>query len=716
MNSRIFATLNPRFLSTLAVGLSIALNGAAADNPAARGRQVISLNGTWEIAEGSKETFPTQFEAQVPVPGLVDQAQPPFIGVGADVTLREAFWYRRTFSIVGDVPPTAHLKIHKAAFGAQVWINRRPVGGSLASFTPNLYDIGKVLRSGGSPNEVLIRVLAHRRFLPPSIPGGWDFEKYKYLPGLFDSVEVILSGTPSIVRVQTAPDLIARAVRLQATLRNDGLPTVAGASFIVREAKSRREVGRAESNHLPLANGEEKIFDANLSLSDCHLWSPEDPFLYELETTTGPDTLRTRFGMRSFRFDAATGRAILNGQPYYLRGSNITLYRFFEDDARGDLPWRPDWVRSLHRKMKSMNWNSLRYCIGFPPEFWYDIADEEGLLIQDEFPIWLLGDAPEKPEAAQLVPQYTAWMQERWNHPSVVIWDAQNESQTAETGKALQAVRHLDLSDRPWDNGWAEPQSPTDCVEAHPYLMINAWQGKDVFRMRDMPTVSPVPPLQEAQRKLQVPILINEYAWLWLTRDGQPTSLTDKVYEQLLGPNSTVAQRRHLYARTLAAKTEFWRAHRKCAGVLHFCALGYSRPGHVPRPIGGATSDHWLDVEKLVFEPEFERYVKDAFAPVGLMIDFWAEQQRAGTTVEVPVIVINDTAQRWEGDVVLTVRAAGKRVSKQTIRGILDPAGATTLVFQPTLPGTATDCQFEATLAGPTGPVSSLRDFKTTGP
>ena len=66
-------------------------------------------------------------------------------------------------------------------------------------------------------------------------------------------------------------------------------------------------------------------------------------------------------------------------------------------------------------------------------------------------------------------------MRERWNHPCVVIWDAQNESHTAETGKALQAVRQLDLSNRPWENGWAEPQSPTDCVESHPYLFSRGW-------------------------------------------------------------------------------------------------------------------------------------------------------------------------------------------------------------------------------------------------
>ena len=79
-----------------------------------------------------------------------------------------------------------------------------------------------------------------------------------------------------------------------------------------------------------------------------------------------------------------------------------------------------------------------------------------------------------------------------------------------------------------------------------------------------------------------MPIIINEYAWLWLNRDGTPTCLTDKVYEKLLGPELDDRAARELYARYLAAKTEFWRAHRECAGVLHFCGLGYSRPATSP--------------------------------------------------------------------------------------------------------------------------------------
>ena len=77
------------------------------------------------------------------------------------------------------------------------------------------------------------------------------------------------------------------------------------------------------------------------------LWSPENPFLYELETSTGGDSVFTRFGVREFRFETATKRAYLNGKVYFLRGSNITLHRFFDDPQCRALPWDESWVRKL---------------------------------------------------------------------------------------------------------------------------------------------------------------------------------------------------------------------------------------------------------------------------------------------------------------------------------------------------------------------------------
>jgi len=671
--------------------------------PARAGRTVVSLDGQWEIAEGSMGSVPTQFEHRVPVPGLVDEARPPFAEVGQQSTRREAFWYRRTFRVKGEVPAVATLKLHKAAYGSRVFLNGVLLGEHLTSFTPGYFDARPALRGNDALNELVIRVGATREALPPTVASGWDYEKIRYIPGLFDSVELILSGTPNIVRVQVAPDIAHQAIRVQAVVRNAGAKASSQLVLKVREVRSGRLAGEASSEQIALEPNTEHTVDLRIPIRHCRLWSSEDPFLYELEASTGQDTLRTRFGMREFRLDHDTGRAVLNGRPYFLRGSNVTLYRFFEDPQCADHPWREDWVRALHRAFKSMHWNALRYCIGFPPESWYRIADEEGILIQDEFPIWGGGPKswPAELTSEHLAQEYTEWMQERWNHPCVVIWDAQNETSTTETGKALRAVRGLDLSDRPWDNGYGQPQSPRDSFESHPYLFSNP-----NFKLSGLARVSGVPNGNARANTSNNPIIINEYDWLWLNRDGSPTTLTRKVYENLLGTNATAAQRWHLSARYNAALTEFWRAHRACAGVLHFCGLGYSRTN-------GQTCDNFIDLEKLRFEPEFQRYMADAFAPVGLMINEWRAQLPAGKELDVPVVVINDLYQDWKGKVRLCVLRGGKVCGEQIRPCKVAALGQTNLRFTCAVPSDPGEYQLEAALlGGGRQTVRSLRDFK----
>ena len=360
-----------------------------------------------------------------------------------------------------------------------------------------------------------------------------------------------------------------------------------------------------------------------------------------------------------------------------------------------------------------MNWNSIRYCIGFPPEMWYRIADEEGLLIQDEFPVW---GKPESLDSDVLTAEYTQWLQSRWNHPCVVIWDAQNETITKETGIAIGNVRHLDLSNRPWDNGWSEPQKDTDSMETHPYLFsryqknIPAPEGP----LAEFLTEAQIPQNGPTQRSLSKenfddhPIIINEYAWLWLNRDGSTTTLTDNVYKNMLGPDSTTEQRRDVYARYLAALTEYWRSHRKCAGVLHFCGLGYSR-SEEPR---GQTSDHFIDLENLIFEPLFERYVKDAFSPVGIMIDRWESTYEAGSDIEIPVAVINDLYDDYEGNVTLKITDGEKVVFSDSSSISVPGLGRNIVKLHVTIPESARTYRLTAELPLEKGNlVQSVREF-----
>ena len=653
---------------------------AFAQNKAEGKRNTISLNGKWQIAEGAKEVIPKNFDHTVQVPGLVSLAVPSFKNVGPKVEdrrnisqsdpLREAFWYRRTFTVKGSIPARATLKVSKAMYGTKVFLNGVDLGEHLPCFTPGFFNVKDAIKEG--VNEIVIRVGSSRDAVPLSIPSGFDFEKEHYIPGIYDDVKLVLSGTPNIIRVQTIPDIFNRQVSLQIDLQNSGEMKTSDLTFYIKEVKSGKIAGELKKEIKLPSPGKDTLIYVTVPIKDCHLWSPEDPFLYNLEVSTEVDKYNTRFGMREFHFDPITKKGVLNGKPYFMRGSNITLYRFFEDERCKDLPWDSKWVRNLHKSFKKFHWNSLRYCIGLAPEEWYRIADEEGFLIQDEFPIWYGGKGwnvwPKELKSDELVKEYTEWMHESWNHPSVVIWDASNENvsdngKTDETGKAVWEVRNLDLSNRPWDNSYSPHRAPNDVYESHPYH----FQNSD-FKLKDIAKVSVIPEGNQHKNNGSFPVIINEYGWLWLNRDGTPTTLTEKLYKNLLGGNSTTAQRRHLYATYTAAETEFWRCHRNAAAVLHFTALGYSRSD-------GQTSDHFIDPAKLEYESEFVKYMPDAFSPVGIMLDEWGNEIETSKPHQFNMIAINDLEPVWSGEVHLQILKEGKIVIDKSLQLTIPPYG-----------------------------------------
>lgn len=663
-------------------------------------RRTISLEGTWKIAEGSMTEAPELYDHTVPVPGLISMATPAFKEVGPKVsdrrsliqddTLRQAFWYYRTFNLDGPVPEVAIIKVAKAMFGTKVYLNGRDMGEHLPCFTPGYFDVKDALKTG--INELRIRVGSCRNSIPPNIPDGFDFEKERYIPGIFDNVELILSGTPRIVTVQAAPEISDEQVRIQVRLKNKNKTDASRISFVVKETRSQKIAGKLTTNVNFSRNAEEKLVEVLFPIKSCRLWSPEDPFLYDLVVTTDGDEYETRFGMREFRYDTLSGQTILNGKPYFMRGTNITLYRFFEDTACKDLPWNNDWVRKLHQSFKQFHWNGVRYCIGLAPEEWYRIADEEGILIQNEFPIWYGGRGwcvwPAELKADELEKEYTEWMQEQWNHPSVVIWDASNETvshdgRTEEIAEAVKKVRSLDMSNRPWDNSYSNVRSPGDVMELHPYHFYDPG-----FSLKDIARADINPGGQSGKTNFMK--IINEYGWLWLNRDGSPTTLTMDLYKNLLGENSTVNQRRHLYATYLAAETEFWRCHRQCAAVLHFTTLAYSRKD-------GQTSDHFRDVGNVLYDDEFMKYMPDAFSPVGLMLDEWGDEIETGISHDFKIMVINDLEPEWEGKVWVRIFDKDRIISERSADINIPSFGQDSVrisLMTPVSPGTYTVIAF----------------------
>jgi beta-galactosidase len=634
-------------------------------------RKIISLDGEWNIAESiDGKSVPDSFNAVVPVPGLVDLAQPAFAGVGLPSDKRNFFWYSKTID-ADDIydKDVVLLKLHKALYSPRIYINNQLAGENPFCFTPTILNIKPFLKRG--KNEIVIRIYSYKDLVPDTIPVGTDIEKVRYIPGIYDDVELIGTNYPLIKNIQVVPDVENKRIRVVAWIGNDTKPKSCKPFYIVRESKSGKTMVSGVFDKFNMKGNGNDSLDFTVAIPDCRLWSPEDPFLYEIVLSTGGDDMKVRFGMRTFRFDPNLKRAMLNGKPYFLLGTNINLHRFFEDSLRGTLPWNKEWVRKMHQEFKKMNWNAYRMCIGFAPDWWYDIADEEGFLIQDEYDLWgvFLSDSTrfstrefKRHKASVLALEYAAWMRERWNHPSLAIWDAQNETLWGETGKAIQMVRHLDLSNRPWDNGFSAPQCSTDVLESHPYQFLGyiggiEKPGKDgplKDKMACHPSLSNDPSEYDAPKdgsKFPNAVLVNEYCALFLYRDGSPTKVCEKLFTMFPGTH-TPEKRFELRYLVLAAKTEYWRTYPSVAGVLYFCSLTCDRKTGI---LPSVVSDEWMDVKNLKFHPLFIKYVKPAFSPVAMMVDFWEPTAKPGQKFKIPVYLINDLYEDWQGVVTLAV-------------------------------------------------------------
>ena len=665
-------------------------------------RRTITLDGTWRLQRGGLTPPTTRAEGQAPVPGLVDMAT----GVNGS---GNHWWYEREFLL--DLPDSqvALLNVSRAMYGSAVYVNGQKVGEFWPSYTPTSYDVRRFLKFGAA-NTLAIRVGQYED-LPKTVLSGFDFEKATYTPGLFDSVSLVLSGYPRIDTVLTNPRLDG-TVDVRVRLSNDGAAGYEGnVELSVRRANDGVEVATA-SREETLASGTARDVNVSIKIPDCHFWSPEDPFLYTLTTRTAGDERTDRFGMRTFGFAAAPPRLpLLNGKVYPMHGTNICIFRFAEDPNRGSLIWDRDWVRQLIRRFKSMHWNCMRICIGSPPAFWYDLIDEEGLLVQDEFPIWfgykpnddLL---PEEITADEIVAEVTPWVYEHANHPSVCIWDLSNETSSAKTWAALPALRNIDPQGRLWENGTFDYNPgayvPGEPVENHPYPFSNPRETPTYFNSKAAPWPLPNPQI------------VNEYGWLWLARDGSPTRLTYKNYEHLLGGGigsgdyGTEEERRYMYSLLMAANTEWLRASRQVSILEHFCGLSSSRPVPEAPEMSGQTSDNFLEpVSELKFDPYFESYVRDAFAPVGLCIHHYDAQYDAGTTRTFSVVVSNDTDRLWAGTIKLMVVAGGPAVSKKSARVIVPPVSAQCSAE----PGQQVRCEVAISLPSQQGDYSLVAEY-----
>ncbi|HEV8538451.1 MAG TPA: beta galactosidase jelly roll domain-containing protein, partial [Bacteroidota bacterium] len=306
-------------------------------------RKRISLNGTWQLQPTGDESMPTAWSHSIPVPALVDVSNP-----GYDWRNIGFHWYRCTFNVeAGNT--LAFLVIEQAMFGTEVWLNGKYLGGDIACYTSQEYDI-RAAMNVGKTNELIIRV-GQRANLPSHSAVGNDQERTTWIPGIWGDVYLELTGNPRIKLVQTIPDISAGSVRVKLWIENrsDGDAAVQG-RIGARERRSGESAGESISFDAEVPAHAIRTVETELHLSSPKLWSLENPFLYDLESCIlnhglVTDLLHTTFGMREFKIVGPD--FYFNNQRIVLRGGNIAFHRFLSDPDRKLLPWNADWIRNV---------------------------------------------------------------------------------------------------------------------------------------------------------------------------------------------------------------------------------------------------------------------------------------------------------------------------------------------------------------------------------
>lgn len=670
------------------------------------GRTTISLNGEWDFDQTELAFPPRKYTRKIPVPGLVHLARPKisqyekFLKKPDGVELVEQFnflerdytpmynWYKRKVFIDEKFKDEQlFLTIKKSQYVTRVFVNGHEVGASMECYTPMDFNITSAVKYG-SGNEILIQV-GDRAWLPSEAAGGTDKEKVHYLPGIWDDVFITATGKMRVDKVLFLPSLAKGLVTVKTLVRSlyppqmlygDKMKDSCKIEFCVKEKTTGRIVGKK------MIEGEAKrdnrtYFETSISLDNPKAWTPDSPFLYEGEVSVYDqdelvDRYSVNFGMRDFFLKGKF--FTLNGDKFYLRGSNITLQRFFEDPDCQALAWDREWVKKLMVDLpKSIDWNAMRICVGIVPDFWYDLCDEYGLVLQNEWLYWQNHGWDE-----QVRKEYTNWVWSDGNHPSVVIWDAINENWDSYIGNTLiPELKELDPT-RIWDAGYmtSDQMGTNDEMdEPHPYralTLMHSSELNDYFKNNPYNLGALHKNWVGFSSILDagVPQLVNEYGWIWLWRDGRPSKLTLNNYNYYLGENATPEQCRELQAYWLELETEWLRSERSVGGILAFCHLTNNY---------GFTGDWFInDIKDLEPSPAF-RWFKHCFAPSAVFIDLadrrytkHLEPLKPGSDLVFNLVGVNDLHKESSGKILLKLLDEnGTIISTQEESIVIEPFG-----------------------------------------
>ncbi|MFE9877450.1 PA14 domain-containing protein [Streptomyces sp. NPDC005784] len=376
-----------------------------------------NLNGSWQFAAakaGEQPPVGKKLAEKILVPYPVESQ---LSGIERH---EDRMWYRRTFTVPSDwkVGSGKHLQLNFGAvdWRAEVYVNGTKVAEHQGGYDKFSADITAALKPGRRTQELIVGVYdptdAQSGENPPVGKQRIDPSGIWYTPssGIWQTVWMEPVAAAHVDSLKLTPDVRNSRLTVEPQGIRNGVPVTATAYAGHRKvATAKGRTGR------PLV----------LKITDPHLWSPDDPFLYDLKVTVGADRVGSYFGMRSIAVEQVNGtpRTVLNGKPVFMMA---TLDQGFWPDGLYTAP--TDEALAYDLKMhKQMGFNAVRKHIKVEPDRWFYWADRLGLMVWQDMPAMTAGVDPNAASRAEYEREMKQMIDEHISSPSVVMWVTFNE-------------------------------------------------------------------------------------------------------------------------------------------------------------------------------------------------------------------------------------------------------------------------------------------------
>ncbi|MFE7566560.1 AbfB domain-containing protein [Streptomyces sp. NPDC057539] len=381
-----------------------------------------NLNGIWDFAVTGRDAGPpSTYPDQIRVPFVAESA---LSGIQRRITENDKLWYKRAFTVPADwTGRRVQLNFGASDWATTVWVNGTQVGAHKGGYDAFSYDITPQLNGGTNtvvvsvhdPTQTGGQAVGKQRIndVKPH-PGGGIF--YTAASGIWQTVWLEPVAAAHITRLDMTPNLGDSTLRVTARVASAN-----GRSVRVTVSSGGDVVGTATG-----AAGAE----LSVSLANARLWSPEDPFLYDvradlLDGATTVDSVGGYAGMRSIA-TARVGdilRPVLNGKFVFQTG---TLDQGYWPDGIYTAP-TDSALRSDLQAHKDLGFNMVRKHIKVESQRWFYWADRLGLLVWQDMPAMDTGKSPDAAARAQWEAEYRAIIDQHRSSPSLVMWVNQNE-------------------------------------------------------------------------------------------------------------------------------------------------------------------------------------------------------------------------------------------------------------------------------------------------